>query len=138
MRLSSLTTNNHLNDPFFVSLPPPTLPHAAERTAVLELVGLAEPAVATVSRAAFDLLGLGCFYTAGATEVRAWSIRKGATAVEAAARIHTDIAKGLVRAETYNIKDLVTAGSVDAVRTRHEGKGYIVAPGDVFNFLSRS
>ncbi len=108
---------------------------AAERNELLEAAGLSQPAVAAISRAAYRLLGLHSFYTAGEIEIRAWPIRIGTAAQEAAARIHSDIARGFIRAETYNVKDLVDKGGLAGIRMRQEGKGYMVQEGDVFNFL---
>ena len=102
---------------------------------MLREVGLDEPARASVSRAALRLLGLHCFYTAGPAEVRAWPIPLGATAQQAAARVHSAIGAGLVRARTYSLAELQAAGSVDRVAVRSEPRTYVVGPGDVFNFL---
>ena len=90
---------------------------------LLEFAGLPCSATAAISRAVYSLLGLRSFYTAGEVEVRAWSVREGMTAQDAAGRIHSDIAKGFIKAETYNVRDLMAAGSVEKVRVRHEGKG---------------
>ena len=113
---------------------PLLLPEQAE---LLEAAGLPASATVSISQAVYALLGLRSFYTAGEMEVRAWSVREGMSAQDAAARIHSDIAKGFVRAETYNVKDLKQTGSIDKVRKRHEGKTYVVQEGDVFNFLFR-
>ncbi|HIP69979.1 MAG TPA: DUF933 domain-containing protein, partial [Anaerolineae bacterium] len=81
--------------------------------------------------------GLQSFFTVGEDEVRAWTIKRGATAVDAAATIHTDLAKGFIRAETVAYDDLITLGSMAAARNagklRQEGKTYIVQDGDVIN-----
>ena len=88
--------------------------------------------------AAFDLLGLMTFLTAGADECRAWTIRKGTPAVKAAGKIHSDIERGFIRAEIVNYNDLVKLGSVNAARdkglVRLEGKDYIMQDGDVTYF----
>jgi len=99
---------------------------------------LKEPGLNRLIRATYDLLGLIQFFTAGEPEVRAWTIRKGATAVKAAGAIHSDIEKGFIRAEVVRWNDLLAAGSVAAARekaqVRLEGKEYIVQEGDVILF----
>jgi ribosome-binding ATPase YchF (GTP1/OBG family) len=91
----------------------------------------------TVLAGVFDAVGLIVFFTAGDTETRAWTLRRGQTALEAAATIHTDIARGFIRCEVIASKDLVEAGSrAEAARRgqqRLEGKDYVVADGDVLN-----
>ena len=85
----------------------------------------------------FDAVGLIVFFTAGDTETRAWTLRRGQTALEAAATIHTDIARGFIRCEVIASNELVEAGSrAEAARRgqqRLEGKDYVVADGDVLN-----
>lgn len=112
---------------------------AAERQEMLEGLGLTEPALAVLARALYDLLGLQSFYTAGEPEIRAWTIRKGETAPEAAGSVHSDIQRGFIRAETYSIDDLVRYESEHAIRAagkmRSEGKSYILQDGDVCHFL---
>jgi ribosome-binding ATPase YchF (GTP1/OBG family) len=85
----------------------------------------------------YDLMGLHSFFTVGEDEVRAWTIKRGATAVDAAATIHTDLAKGFIRAETAAYDDLVELGGLAQARSagklRQEGKTYIVQDGDVIN-----
>ncbi|MHC5026702.1 MAG: redox-regulated ATPase YchF [Planctomycetota bacterium] len=102
-------------------------------------LGLAEPAIGPLARAARDLLGLSCFYTAGEKEVRAWTTPIGATAPEAAGAIHSDIQRGFIRAECYSVDDLVHFKSEkaikDAGKMRSEGKGYQMQDGDVVHFL---
>lgn len=111
----------------------------AERQEMLEGLGLAEPALAVLARALYDLLGLQSFYTAGEPEIRAWTIRKGETAPEAAGKIHSDIQRGFIRAETYSVDDLLRHESEHAIRAagrmRSEGKSYILQDGDVCHFL---
>lgn len=111
----------------------------AERQEMLEGLGLTEPALAVLARALYDLLGLQSFYTAGEPEIRAWTIRKGETAPEAAGKIHSDIQRGFIRAETYGIDDLVKHESEHAIRAagrmRSEGKSYVLQDGDVCHFL---
>ncbi len=100
-------------------------------------MNLPEPARAVVSRAALRLLGLHTFYTAGQVEVRAWTIPIGATAQQAAARIHSGLGAGLVRARTFSIADLVAAGSEEKVTVRSEPRSYVVGENEIFHFLSR-
>ena len=110
-----------------------------ERTELLASLGLAEPALAPVARLAYRALGLQSFYTAGEKEARAWPIRIGATAVQAARAIHSDIERGFIRAEVFGVADLVQHGSEAAVRraglVRAEGKGYVLREGDIVHFL---
>jgi GTP-binding protein YchF len=111
----------------------------AGRAELLESYGLAEPALATLARESYRLLGLQSYFTAGETEVRAWTIRKGATAPEAAGAIHTDFQKGFIRAQVYTLDDLEQFGSEAAIKAagkmRLEGKDYVVADGDIMHFL---
>jgi GTP-binding protein YchF len=101
-------------------------------------MGMTEPGLARVIRAAYALLGLQTFFTAGPKEVRAWTVRKGATAPQAAGVIHTDFEKGFIRAETIAFDDYVKykgeAGAKEAGKMRLEGKDYVVADGDVMHF----
>jgi GTP-binding protein YchF len=109
-----------------------------ERAEFLEALGLAEPGLHTLARETYALLGLRTFFTAGEKEIRAWTIRAGMTAPEAAGVIHTDFQKGFIRAEVYRIPDLLEAGGEAGLRTagklRVEGKEYVVADGDVMHF----
>jgi ribosome-binding ATPase YchF (GTP1/OBG family) len=109
-----------------------------EAAELLASYGLKEPGLNRLIRATYDLLGLIQFFTAGEPEVRAWTIRKGATAVKAAGAIHSDIEKGFIRAEVVRWNDLLAAGSLAAARekaqVRLEGKEYIVQEGDVILF----
>jgi ribosome-binding ATPase YchF (GTP1/OBG family) len=88
-------------------------------------------------RLSYALLGLQSFFTVGEDEVRAWTIPVGATAVDAAGAIHSDLARGFIRAEVVGYEDLVAAGSLAAARQRGllrlEGKAYVVQDGDVMN-----
>jgi ribosome-binding ATPase YchF (GTP1/OBG family) len=88
-------------------------------------------------RLSYDLLGLQSFFTVGEDEVRAWTVRRGATAVDAANTIHSDLAKGFIRAETISYSDLVALGGLTEARTagklRQEGKNYLVQDGDVIS-----
>ena len=99
---------------------------------------VAEPGLEVLARVGFDTLGLQTFLTAGPKESRAWTIRKGATAPEAAGVIHTDFQKGFIRAEVVSFDDLVAAGSMQNARARGkvrlEGKDYVMADGDVVEF----
>ena len=97
-----------------------------------------ESGLSTLARVAFDTLGLQTYLTAGPKESRAWTIRKGATAPEAAGVIHTDFQKGFIKAEVISFDDLVATGSVAEARAkgkaRMEGKDYVMADGDVVEF----
>jgi len=112
---------------------------ADDRREMLESLGMAEPALAAVARAAYDLLGLQSYFTAGPKEIRAWTIRKGDTAPQAAGVIHTDFEKGFIRAECFSLADLDRHGSEKAIREagklRSEGKSYVMQDGDVVHFL---
>jgi ribosome-binding ATPase len=109
-----------------------------EAAELLASYGLMDPGLNRLIRGTYDLLGLIQFFTAGEPEVRAWTIRKGATAVKAAGVIHSDIEKGFIRAEVVRWNDLLAAGSLAAARekaqVRLEGKDYIVQEGDVILF----
>lgn len=111
----------------------------ADRTELLESVGLTEPALNVVTRAAYRTLGLQSFFTAGDIEVRAWTIPVGATAPQAAGVIHTDFEKGFIRAQIYSVEDLVQLQSEKAIREagklRIEGKTYVMQDGDICHFL---
>ena len=112
----------------------------AERDEMLEAVGLEEPALHALARAAYRLLGLQSFFTAGPTEIRAWTIPVGATGPVAAGVIHSDFEKGYIRAEVYGLEDLEALHSEKGIREagkmRSEGKEYVVADGDVCHFLT--
>ena len=102
-------------------------------------MGMTEAGLDRVIRAGFDLLGLQTFFTAGPKEVRAWTIHKGDTAPKAAGVIHTDFERGFIRAQTIAYDDYVVLGgekgAQEAGKMRAEGKDYVVADGDVMNFL---
>ncbi|WP_123042324.1 redox-regulated ATPase YchF [Cohnella candidum] len=104
----------------------------------LEELGLTESGLDRLIRAAYKLLGLYTYFTAGVQEVRAWTIRKGTKAPQAAAVIHTDFERGFIRAEVVSYDDLVNSGSMNAAKEkgllRLEGKEYVVADGDVMHF----
>ncbi|MFN7137516.1 MAG: redox-regulated ATPase YchF [Thermomonas sp.] len=110
----------------------------ADRDAFLADLGLDEPGLNRVIRAAYKLLGLQTYFTAGVKEVRAWTVKAGATAPQAAGVIHTDFEKGFIRAETIGYDDFIKyrgeAGARDAGRLRLEGKEYRVQEGDVLHF----
>lgn len=111
----------------------------AERQEMLESMGLSEPALAALARAAYKLLGLQSYFTAGEKEVRAWTIPVGATAPQAAGVIHTDFERGFIRCETYSVADLEQYKSEKAIREagkmRVEGKNYVMQDSDVCHFL---
>ena len=109
-----------------------------ERDAFLGEYGLEEPGLHVLIRAGYDLLGLRTYFTAGPKEVRAWTIRKGDTAPQAAGRIHTDFERGFIRAEVIGFDDYIAcqgeSGAKNAGRMRLEGKEYVVQEGDVVHY----
>ena len=109
-----------------------------DRELFLEELGLTESGLDRLIRAAYKLLGLQTYFTAGVQEVRAWTIRRGTKAPQAAAVIHTDFERGFIRAEVVGYDDLVGSGSMNVAKekglTRLEGKDYIVQDGDVMHF----
>jgi GTP-binding protein YchF len=110
----------------------------AERQDFLDALGIEEPGLNRVIRAGYRLLGLQQYFTAGPKEVRAWTIRIGTRAPQAAAVIHTDFEKGFIRAEVIGYDDFVAGGgeqgAKDAGKWRLEGKEYVVQDGDVMHF----
>jgi GTP-binding protein YchF len=110
----------------------------AEAHEMLAELGIDEAGLDQLARVGFDTLGLQTYLTAGPKESRAWTIRKGATAPEAAGVIHTDFQKGFIKAEIVSFDDLVEAGSMasakSAGKVRMEGKDYVMADGDVVEF----
>ena len=110
-----------------------------ERDEFLDDLGLSEPGLNKLARAAYNLLGLHTYFTAGEKEIRAWTIPLGATAPQAAGVIHSDFERGFIRAQVYSLEDLHThkteAGLKAAGRLRAEGKDYIVSDGDIVHFL---
>ena len=110
----------------------------AERAEFLESLGLEEPGLNRVIRSAYRLLGLKTFYTAGPKEVRAWTVRREATAPEAAGAIHTDFQRGFIRAEVIGYEQFIARrgeqGAREAGELRLEGKTYVVQEGDVIHF----
>ena len=109
-----------------------------DKKEMLEALGLDESGLDKVIKASYDLLGLMSFLTAGEPEVRAWTIKKGTKAPEAAGKIHSDIQRGFIKAEVVSFDDLVREGSMNAVREkgllRMEGKEYIMQDGDIVLF----
>ncbi len=105
---------------------------------MLAEMGVAEPGLDSLARVGFDTLGLQTYLTAGPKEARAWTIRRGATAPEAAGVIHTDFQRGFIKAEIVSYDDLMAAGSMAgakaAGKVRMEGKDYVMADGDVVEF----
>lgn len=112
---------------------------AEDRAVFLSDMGLEEPGLNRLIRAAFKLLGLQTYFTAGPKEVRAWTVPIGATAPQAAGVIHTDFERGFIRAQTIAYDDYIGCGSEQAAKEagklRAEGKEYVVQDGDVMNFL---
>ena len=110
----------------------------ADRDEFLKDLGLEEPGLNRVIRAAYSLLGLQTYFTAGVKEVRAWTVKAGSTAPQAAGVIHTDFEKGFIRAETIGYEDFIRckgeAGAREAGRLRLEGKEYRVQEGDILHF----
>ncbi len=110
----------------------------AERKEFLQEYGVAEDALSELIKAAYKTLGLQSFLTAGKKEVRAWTIKQGATAPEAAGAIHTDFQRGFIAAEVMKYDDLVELGSEQAVKAagklRTEGKTYVMQDGDIVEF----
>lgn len=111
---------------------------AAERQAFLSDIGLRESGLASLVRAAYRLLNLRTFFTTGEDECRAWTIRAGIKAPQAAGVIHTDFERGFIKAEVYAYEDIVALGSEAALRTagklRQEGRDYVVQDGDIVFF----
>ncbi|CDQ11366.1 putative GTP-binding protein [Acidithiobacillus ferrivorans] len=110
-----------------------------EQNAFLQDLGLEEPGLNRIIRAAYHLLGLQTYFTAGVKEVRAWTIPVGATAPQAAGVIHSDFERGFIRAQTIAYDDFIQYqgehGAKEAGKMRAEGKEYVVQDGDVLNFL---
>ena len=110
----------------------------ADRADFLKDIGLDEPGLNRVIRAGYQLLGLQTYFTVGPKEARAWTVRVGATAPQAAGVIHTDFEKGFIRAEVTAYDDFVKyngeQGAKEAGKLRLEGKEYIVQEGDVMHF----
>ncbi|BAK78324.1 GTP-binding protein YchF [Pseudogulbenkiania sp. NH8B] len=111
----------------------------ADKAEFLAEMGLEEPGLNRLIRAAYKLLGLQTYFTAGVKEVRAWTIHVGDTAPQAAGVIHTDFERGFIRAQTISYDDFIACGgeakAKEAGKMRSEGKEYVVKDGDVMNFL---
>ena len=109
-----------------------------EKLEFLQDLGMEEPGLDRVIRSGYKLLGLQTYFTAGVKEVRAWTVKQGATAPQAAAVIHTDFEKGFIRAEVIAYEDFIAHngenGAKEAGKWRLEGKEYIVQDGDVIHF----
>ncbi|HEY3782117.1 MAG TPA: DUF933 domain-containing protein [Fimbriimonadaceae bacterium] len=115
---------------------------AADQPEFLQSLGLTAPASAKVIQAVYDALGLITFFTAGENETRAWPVRRGSGALKAASTIHTDIAKGFIRAEVVHYSDYLAHGSLDAAysagKMSLEGKDYVVQDGDLLHIRNKS
>jgi ribosome-binding ATPase YchF (GTP1/OBG family) len=102
-------------------------------------LSIAEPGLDRMIRMSYELTGLISFFTVGPDECRAWNVRRGATAPQAAGKIHTDLERGFIRAEVVRWDDLLAGGSIAEARKhghlRQEGKAYVVQDGDVLNIL---
>ena len=109
-----------------------------DKKEMLEALGLDESGLDKVIKASYNLLGLMSFLTAGEPEVRAWTIKKGTKAPQAAGKIHSDIERGFIRAEIVSYDDLIREGSMNAAKekglVRSEGKDYIMQEGDIVLF----
>lgn len=110
----------------------------SERQEYMEAMGVVESGLDRLVRAGYRLLGLQTFFTIGEEEARAWTVRMGARAPEAAGRVHSDFERGFIRAETISFEEFVTAGSLKEARSRglvrSEGKDYVVRDGDILLF----
>ncbi|MBS1721181.1 MAG: redox-regulated ATPase YchF [Armatimonadetes bacterium] len=114
----------------------------ADQGEFLASLGLTVPASHLIVRAVYDALGLITFFTAGENDTRAWPLRRGSSALKAAATIHNDIAKGFIRAEIVHYADYVAAGSLDAAysagKMSLEGKEYVIQDGDLLHIRNKS
>ena len=114
------------------------LESAEEKKEFLEAIGLKEAGLDRIIRAGYKLLGLHTYFTVGPKEARAWTVRQGAKAPEAAGEIHTDFEKGFIKAEVIAFDDYVSnngeQGAKDAGKMRQEGKEYVVHDGDIILF----
>ena len=115
-----------------------SLDNEDDKKEMLEMLGLQESGLDKVIKSSYDLLGLMSFLTAGEPEVRAWTIKKGTKAPQAAGKIHSDIERGFIRAEVVSYDDLMREGSMNAVKEkgllRSEGKDYIMQDGGIVLF----
>ena len=111
---------------------------ADEKAMFLQELGIEESGLDQLIKAAYSLLGLATYFTAGVQEVRAWTFKKGMKAPQCAGVIHSDFERGFIRAETVSYEDLLAAGNMvaakEAGKVRLEGKEYIVQDGDVMHF----
>lgn len=111
---------------------------AAERAAFLKELGIVESAIDGLTRVSYEALGLISYFTVGPDEVRAWTVRRGASAAAAAGVIHTDLERGFIRAELIKYQDLIALGSEHAVATNGKahlkGRDYLVEDGDILSF----
>ena len=109
-----------------------------EKAGFLESIGLVEPGLNKIIKKGYDLLGLMTFFTVGPKEARAWTVRKGSKAPQAAGVIHTDFEKGFIRAETIAYDDFIAndgeQGAKEAGKMRQEGKDYLCKDGDIYLF----
>ena len=109
-----------------------------DKKEMLEALGLAESGLDKVIKRSYDLLGLMSFLTAGEPEVRAWTIKKGTKAPQAAGKIHSDIERGFIKAEVISFNDLINAGNMVQAKekglVRQEGKEYVMKDGDIVLF----
>ena len=109
-----------------------------DRTEMLESYGQSESGLVQLIHTAYDILGLQSYLTAGEKEIRAWTIKQGFTAPQAAGVIHGDFERGFIAAQIVDYDDLMTAGSEQAAKAagkmRTEGKGYVMQPGDIVEF----
>ena len=109
-----------------------------DKKEMLEALGLQESGLDKVIKASYDLLGLMSFLTAGEPEVRAWTIKKGTKAPQAAGKIHSDIERGFIRAEIVSYDDLIKEGNMNVAKekglVRSEGKDYVMQEGDIVLF----
>ena len=110
-----------------------------EKKMFLDDLGIAESGLDRLIKASYALLGLISFLTSGEDECRAWTIKRGTKAPQAAGKIHTDFERGFIRAEVVNFDDLMACGSMNAAKekglVRSEGKEYVMKDGDIVNFL---
>lgn len=113
--------------------------NAEERAEFMEAMGISQPSLDRINAAMYDALGLMSFYTSGKDECRAWTIRKGSSAPVAGGKIHSDIERGFIRVEVMKYADLMAAGSELGVKQggkmQLHGKDYVIADGDICNFL---
>ena len=111
---------------------------AEDREMFLGEMGLEESGLARMAREVYALLGYQTYFTAGEKEIRAWTVKTGATAPQAAGVIHSDFERGFIKAEVYTIPDLEELGNEQALKAagklRIEGKAYVVQDGDVMHF----